>query len=673
METLAPKEIQKIVRSVVVSLADSDEIYQNFIEQQNTPPAILRFYLGIKGQHANKRYTLLGGKLNASENWTEGIQREINEEAGIEPLGVPKQTIIGQWRYSSEKSSEREVMLTYNPILPSKKAIIGDPKITEIKALRLEELKQLINEGQFDGIPIEGHLALKESALDHIVIFDVDAQSKNASLSKALAWMDHIEDHLRKRIAALIIQDGKIISQEAFATEYQKLLSGFMRKGIEVAVKNKTAECNGEMKNELIKALDGGYLGKDILYYMPQLAKYGIAWAGLENATKEVQTFVNFLKGTYNEFLANNNLSVQYYQDLMQGKETTLETKMSVISALDQFFRKRLKEIFGINDHDLDAVHGYVQNLFRDLSNEMRVADPSLTKGLYQDFTLLNEVNNANFGYLLSLYLGFDSKINTNEADTLIRLEAGRQLTLLLKGLVGIKPYQSELNKVRNGKLQIAVNNFFGPIISERVIQLDSNNSMRVKIRQRGDKQFIVDEKPIKSFTSFLRKSFDDRIKDIADFHSISIIFLDENHDVAKADLLIHEFQEFLHKQFPNSQQDMRGRRTYGTQEFISAADKHTLVDGKRRGSQGSKLVRTKLIFQLDDEKLELVVYPLYSIPDNDNTYWGWLEKIKDDKDYVVRRLLAGQNGFPSTYDLLFPPDFYPHHYQHKLGSIYHI
>lgn len=445
-----------------------------------------------------------------------------------------------------------------------------------------------------------------------------------------------------------------------------------MRKGFEVAVKKKK-EDGLEKRHDLIEALDGGYLGKDILYYLPELAVHGVNWSGLENATEGVKTFVGFLKQTFDGYLQEQALSIEDYRLQMKDPGVSLEKKTSKLNAFDQFFKRKLKEIFNVVDEDLIEVSGYIQNFFRDLSNEMKVADPELTNGLHQDFTLLNEVNNANFGYLLSLFFGFDTKKNTNEADKLIRFEAGRQLVLLLKGLSGIKHYQTEVNKVKEGRLQAAVNNFFGPFLAEDIISLDEKQSMRVKIRRINNQNVIVDEKPIKNFTSFLRKSFEERVRDISDFHTISVTFKDEGeNNLRNSDLLIDQFQQFLSENFPNSQLTTKDRRNYGTKDYSERQKEEREVDGKRKGSQGNKFVRTKLIFQLDQEKLELIMYPFYSIPSENGKFWGWLETRRDDKDYIVRRLLAGENGIPSTYDLLLPPDLYPYNFRHKLHAKYH-
>jgi len=674
MERQKPETIQKVVRSLVVSLAFPQEIYEDFLKREKQP-SILRFYLGVKGQGNQERYTLLGGRLKPLEDYIEAIQREISEEAGLPFLGIPEQQTIGQWKYSSPKSGERDVILTYNPVSPSKKRVLGDPKITDIKVLKFQKFKQLVENGHLDGVPLENHLAMGDCKQDQIEISPEDAKLRNSTMSKVLSWMSHIETYLRNRFAKIAFRDGNLISEEVFNNEYEKVLSEFMKKGVEAAIRKKTDNHKEkEEANEIAEALNSGYLGKDILYFLPQLAKHGVNWPGLEQATEGVRVFVGFLQKTFADFAKQQGITEQSYGNLMKDEHICLDKKIEQINSLDEFFKNRLKETFAVNDNDLNAVVDYIQNFYRDISNEMRVADQNLTKGLYQDFTLLNEVNNANFGYLLSLFLGFDSKINSYEVDRLIRFEAGRQLVLLLKGLNGIKYYQAEQNKIRNGRLRNAVNDFFGPVVNEQIIQLDENNKMRIRTREKGGQTFIIDERPAKSFTSFLRKNFEEKIENIFDFHSVSIVFTGEAQNLSNVDVLIQDFAQFLKEQFPKSHIAIQDKRTYGTENYLNSLSggKEHIVGGKRKGSQGNKFVRTKLYFNLDEESLEFTVYPLYSTGGVDTQFWGWLEKIIDDKNYVVRRLLAGEKGIPSMYDLLFPSNLYPHHYQQKLNSNYH-
>ncbi len=661
---------QKVVRSLVVSLAKPDEIYNAFLQSKDHNPTVLRFYIAQKGNEGNRRYTLFSGKINPDENFSEAIERKIDEELGVKFLGIPWQTIIGQWHYLSP-SGKREVFLTYNPIYPQNTISLGDPKIISAEVLDYDKLQELIEKGQLGEIPLEGHLAMNTQ--DEIFISQEEAIKRNQSMIKLLSWMSHIEVYLQKRFEQIILRNNNPISFKEFRGEYEKILAQFMTNGIKVAIKEKISKEN-EKRDSLIEALDSGYLGKDILYFLPDIAEHGIDWPGLEKTTEGVKKFIGFLKDVFVNFLQERGVTEEEYRNLMTDPQKTLEEKLALINSLNIFFREKLKEIFSVNDNQLNTTNIFIQNFLRDLSNEMKVADPNLTAGLYQDFTLTNEVANANFGYLLSLFLGYDTKINNEEAERLIRFEAGRQLLLLFKAMAGIKYYLNELDNVNNGKLQNAVNNFFGPIVGEEIVTLDKHTKMRIRIRQRNGKKFIVDEKPTKSFTSFLRKSLEEEFNKICDFYSLSIVFLDGISGQEEVELFINQFNEFLKNQFPDSETVIKDMRTYASEDYFSQKNKEQKISGKRSGSESSRMVRTKLLLSLKtgntEELLELTIYPFFSI--KDNFYWGWLEKIADDRNYLVRRLVAGKKGIPSLYDLLFPPKLYPDHYLHKLNSDYH-
>lgn len=677
MERKEAESIQQVVRSFVVSLAYPEEIYDHFVNGEKFH--LLKFYMGLKGdQKKGWRYTLIGGKINSGENFSEAIQRETGEEADLRFLGIPRQTIIGQWQYLCEKSGKRKVILTYNPVLLNEQINIGDG-IAEVKSLNIGQLKNLIEEGILENIPIEGHLAI--ASKDNIQLSKDDEDKKNQALNRGISWMKHIEDYLRKKFESLIKKgDGSFISQEEFEKAYQEILSEFMRRGLEVGIRATPNLQEDQLVEEkkIIEALNSGFLGRDILYYLPEIAKYGLEWEGLNNATEGVKTFIDFLKDVFNRFLSEKNLSQERYQRIIESNETCLEEKYQLINQLDQSFRERIKEIFGLTDDDLNKVLSYISNFFRDLSNEMKVADPNLTKGLYQDFVLINEVNNANFGYLLSLFLGYDTKENSQHKP-LIKFEAGRHLLLLLKAFTGIKYYESQIEKIRRGRLQLATNNFFGPIVNEQIIEIDNGIQMRVKIREKDGQRYLIDEKPTKIFTSFLRKSFEEKFKNIKDIYTTSISFLSNDlNNIEKAKDLIKEFLDYLKSQFKDFEVTEEDKRDYGTEKFLSDPNNQEVIRGKRRGSQGSRFVRTKLLISLIDKKskerievMELIIYPIFSIEDKDD-FFGWLETREDDKNYVIRRLFVGEYGIPSLYDLLFPQDLYPHHYRHKLNSAYY-
>jgi hypothetical protein len=665
------ENLQAVVRSFVVSLAPVAELWEEY--QKNTlKPPILRFYLAQKGDEQNPRLTLFGGKIKPNENWQEATQREITEEIGGQLFGLPWNTSLGRWSYSIGEKN-REVTLTYSPLVAAQEAIIGDDKIKDVKGLTLDQLKDLIKKGEIAGIPLEEHLTLSDSQ-GRIKISAQDEKAKKQALEKGINWMTHIEEYLQKRFEKILEKYPNQISQEDFKKEYDQLVSYFMRRGLETGLRQKSEKTLLESRHELVKALDSGFLGKDILYYLPALAKNGLNWPGLAEATPAVLVFTNFLKGVFNDFLADQGLTADEFQAFMLDSQIKLAEKDQCLQKINALFRRKLKEIFQVDDRHLDENYNYVDNFLPDLSKEMKNADPRLLNGLYQDFTLINEVNNAHYGYLLSLFLGYDTKVNPPKTQEIISYEAGRQLLLLMKGLTGIKYFQEKTKKIIDSKLQAAINQFFGPALEEELVNL-GKRTIRVRYRQFEDQKVIIEEKPTKTFASFLRKSFEERIEDIRDFYNVNIVFesllLKDNETlITFFDRFLRQFNEYLVDQYPDQVMEFNRINHYGTASFL--AGKPPVIDGKRKGSEGNRLVRMKTIISFAGEEIELALYPHFSLEEDRFGYWGWKEKINDDTNYLVRRVLAGENGIPSFFDLLFSPILYPYHYRHRLTSNYH-
>ncbi len=574
-------DITNVVRCLLVSIALHEEIYNSEIYNSinENKLSVLRFYLGKKGKdNENERYTLFGGKINPKEPPSQAYLREFSEEIGVRSLGIPNPTIFGPWEYSSELSGERRVVVTYQPIVPlDQKKIIGDREIEEVVILDLDKFEKLIEEGILGNIPIEGHLS--KNPKEAIKISEEDRKIRNEALDKILSWMKHLEDYLVRRIKDYF--DGtKNINYEDFLIFYQQLLTEFKRKGFQVGTKPKRpkeernfeeiklSERERKQRRDLLNVLDSGFLGKDILYFLPDLAVYGINWPALEQTTEETQIFVGFLKDTFNEFLEIHPEFTTTFQQL-NNPSIPLEEKHNFFSSLNDFFTNKLKRIFSLRDDEINLVNFFVNRFFSDLSNEMKVADSRLTQGLYQDFTLVNEVANSHLGRLLSLFLGYDIKNNTEYGIQKIRFEAGRQLLLYFKAMVGIKHFNEMVTNSNNGRIRLALETFFGSIGREENIPLPKgslsiiyrkiyrNQPLEIEsFRSNEINEIIVDYKPPKSFTSFLRKSFEEEISKIKDVFSCSIVLTGENSPEAiklrinAVDSLIQNFINFLNNQY---------------------------------------------------------------------------------------------------------------------------
>jgi len=689
VETLKQAELpQKVVRAFVVSLVSSEEILNSLNKEGFS---ILRFYLGVKGKNdetsdfkERRRLTFFGGKVGKNENLREAIQREVSEELSIWGLGLLKFTQIGSWVYEIGDQSPREAVLTYLPInnyLKEKGVVVGDNKIDGFVVLSLKQLREAIETGMIDGLPLEEHLTLAKDSDGVFSISNEEKDRRDKALRRGLSWMEHIENYLRRKVNYLIDlctdENGKF-NEEMFKKEYEKLRSYFMRRGLEVNKKGRNEKKEKKEKKEeqkkhpLVEVLTSGFLGKEILYYLPELAINGVDWSGLEEAPEGVRIFVDFLKGSLEGFLKRPvNLSSgeqitfssieEYKNFLISGKIGDVNW---VINQFDGFLKGRLEEIFGVSSERIQDVESKVGNFLKELMQETRVSG-----GLYQEYTLVNEVQNSSLGRLVNLFLGLDIKKNTSYADRIIRFEAGRQLLFILKGLTLIERFYQIRESFQRGCLQLKFERFFDSIEGENLVNIGEGKKIRVRYRRGG---IIYDEKPTKSFTSFLRKSFEERKEDIVDFYNINLIPILENNvddPVQYITTIINTVKDYIKRDF-GEEIKVSEIRWYGTENFQQG--KHLIVDGKRQGSQGDRLVRGKVIMKLGSEFLELVIYPYFSLEGNEDGYWGWLEKIKDDENYGERRLLAGENCTPSFYDLVFPQVLYPHHYKHRLNSPYH-
>ncbi len=693
-ERLHPKETEEeiipVVRSFVVSLAPVEEIWREWQEKEVITP--LRFYFGLKGEGSNLRLTLLGGKMRLGESLEEATQREVTEEGSFPLLGIPHQTVIDQREYEiphREDLSPRRAIITYSPTLPPHEILIADPKVRRIVSLTFNEMRKLMEKGEIElnigdqkvEVPLEEHLLLNPS-IKGLVVTESDQE-----LEFGLKWMEHIDKYLKGKFLQMI-KDSP--NEEEFRKRYDYLISHFMSQGLKVGIKFKIPKEIKARKNvpELSSSLNQGFLGRAVLFYLPFLVKRRnpLTWLKEEtNASKvefpgEVREFLSFWQSLFDSFLDTNGLSWKTLQLKLLGPQT-LEEKIELINLLDRFIREALVSE-GVTSREIDEALELSQTFLGNLSSGLRTFDDQM-KGLLQDFAELNEVKNANLGYLLLLFLGLD--IKENKIRQRLQYEAGRRLLLVLKALGWLRYYEENRQKlIQPGKAQLAINSFFGPVQEVVSIRIGEEDQ-KVEVRQWGKGQngvrVVIDEKPLpKGPHSFLRKSFWELFERIFDFLSINVIFYsgpeDPGERIRLVQVLLEELFGYLREQYPTAQLKILKEDDYGMPAYIasleqeSREDSEYLYQGKRPGSQSNRFVRFKVVVELDGEKFELVIYPFLSL--EDDRFMGWLEKIKDDPFYFVRRVVSGTNGIPSLYSLFYPPTIYPEHYLQKMTSRYH-
>ena len=683
-------------RSFVAGLAPAEAIFESLKSGLSDVP-IMRFIIEQKGSGKNTRYTLPGGKVKPGESWQAGVQREVDEETGSRTFGLPHYTEIGKYKYIIPvKDISRQALLTYVPVVSIPSHQVKNPNITGIKVVSYKELVSLINGKKLKNVPIEEHLSFNREAGENALI-------KKKSLIKGVFWMGRIEEYLQKKFKA-IWKDG--MSEQDFNREYEKIKAEFMRRGLETGLGNelrKRQEDKSDIelavnygfygkdisnflleikkniekwlkkspeknKSEIELALNDGFYGKDILYFLPEIAKNGENWSGLENATEGTKIFMGYLTQSLQDFLTTKKMTKENFRSFMESKETPINKKTELINELNNYFIKKIKKTFKVDDGEVSQVYNYIREFLPELSKEIKLADPNLIEGLYQDFALSNEINNANFGRLLSLFFGIDIKKNNTEADNLIRFETGRHLLFLLKGMAGIKYFNAETEKIKNGYLQHAVEDFFGAISNQSSIKVDGKE-MRVNLRGSKDSKMevIVDEKNSKTFFSFLRKGFEQEMEKIKDFYSIGIVFVDSKKDsIREAKILIANFMRYLKSNYKSKSVKISEYKDH-TKKYKNK-EKPEIATGKRLGSMGDLLVRIKAIVHLGHEQMELAVYPFFSLS-NDKYFMGWKEKMEDDPQYSVRRMLVGKNGIPGLYDLIYYSEIFFHHHEQKIKA----
>ncbi len=428
----------------------------------------------------------------------------------------------------------------------------------------------------------------------------------------------------------------------------------------------------------MIQVFNSGFLGKDILYFLPELANHGLDWNGLDNATEGTQTFVEFIKNVFSQFLSQENFTEDSWREFLLDRDKPLEEKTSKLKHLDEIFKERLKQIFGLEDNEIEEVDRLIRDFFRQISLEFKTSSPSLLeKGVYQDYSLASEIQVANWGTILNLFCGFDTKINNPEFLKRLRFESGRHIILYLKALASWR-YYNENSKPDT--LIIAVNNFFGSETGIKIVELSNGQTLIYSLREGfNNQELIIDMKPSKPFHSFLRKTFEERPENIRDFFSFNVVIpnsakLSNERRLFFIEDLLKGFIDNLKLQFPDGEIEIIEDKNVGIKKYFEGKT-DSVFKGKRRGSQGDRIVRRKIVLSIGNKSIEIGFYPFESIENSDFWGWfflGWLEKIGDDPNYVVRRMVASANGIPSFYELLWPSEIYKIHYLHKLNASYY-
>lgn len=432
------------------------------------------------------------------------------------------------------------------------------------------------------------------------------------------------------------------------------------------------------------KMLEGNF-SQDVLHYLPLYINIEGSVKG--RTTRLIVQLARFIRDITKEIISEGqNKDLDSLGNYFMDEQILLGTKLKYYQKFDEQLTSVLGKVFQTDEKSIKDAWFLASRFIPNLADETKNADPKLSQ-LYQFHEIRNEIANSSLGQTLLLALGIDIKENGTDWPTL-KFEALRQLTFFLKILFQ-KPLYENIVANKPHPIDLSINKFFGPITTSRIIILNENGkTKKMPISQRrslsGD-ELIIDEKPVKSFISTVRKGLEESIKDIADIQSCAVVLPDNiyyhlkpNERIDFINQKADSFIEFMQTQYPSM--DINIIEDKNTFDNLYAALKNEEVSekGKRTGSLGDLLIRRKIKVRMIDKETndiynyELVFYPFEKLESNsfkeaDNLdskkLMGWKEKMEDDPLYSLRRIifpLRGALGLKSIYELLFPPSIYP-------------
>lgn len=480
---------------------------------------------------------------------------------------------------------------------------------------------------------------------------------------------------------------------EAYSTLLGRLYTNYFRNQEEKNKKRSTKRKKIQKKEESInqalfyeadeikKRMVNGNFSQDVLHFLP-------LFINMEQSVKGKTTHLIIGLARFMRDLTKKICTEGPYKSLDELKEFFLDKNILLENKLEygQKFNERLINIlaktFHTDQKSISAAWTLASRFIPNLAEETKNADPELSR-LYQFHELRNEIANSSLGQAFLLALKVDLKDNGTDWQ-IIKFEALKQLVFFLKILFE-KPIYENVIKKKPHPVDLGINTFFGPVIDKKIIILNSNGierkmPMTYRRSLNGD-EFIVDEKPVKSLESTIRKSLEENVEDIADIQSCAVVLPNELYKHLSSEKRIDfinqqadGFVEFLKSNYPSWQTNiMEDKNTFNNYEAAIKGEKVS-KEGKRTGSKGDLLIRRKVKLKMFNKKTkdsynyELVFYPFENFskmlfPKGKEHIMGWKEKIEDDPTYTLQRMLfplRGAFGLKSLYELLFPPSLYP-------------
>lgn len=435
------------------------------------------------------------------------------------------------------------------------------------------------------------------------------------------------------------------------------------------------------------KELNSGNLGLDMLHALSFYADTD----DIITARTSVVAMHRFWKNALTEAVETTMgqvLNLEQIQNYLNDLQQT-----NNLLAVDKFYQsleeKIIKTLSFILEQDPEYILDALELTNRFISEMAQIANQVATMNgslhRFQNHALSNEVNNAGLAELVLLSKGVDLSEYKPERARVIRFEAMRHILIFTKIFTMLSEYRKKTRK-GTGPIARAVKAFFGPqqgVVEYRLPHKSFANQVEIRIGQ-NKMLFVVDEKPIKSFFSFLRKSFQAEPENIYDIFSTSIIpanseqFATLEEQINYINQVAEEFAAFVRKHFGDDYTvEILDDRHESLDDFAAivkgekTASSNKVVSGKRSGSVASQIPRHKYILRLTNKQTgenytsEFTFYPFVIAPaPYQETHMGWLEKLYDDQHYAIRRMLldvkhSNLAGTLSFFELMFPSTIY--------------
>lgn len=352
-----------------------------------------------------------------------------------------------------------------------------------------------------------------------------------------------------------------------------------------------------------------------------------------------------------------------------------------------------LSNLFGKTQSEITNAWIFASRFIPKLPEDVTSISPELMN-LFHVHEAGIEIELSSIGEIFLLSLGIDVREHNTKQWKKIKFEALRQMAIFLKTLFAKPFYEAEIKKAEEHPIKEALRCYFqdddklsGIYTLPEILGYQAK--ICVEYMKYKGKPIILDPKPVKSLTSFIRKALQTPQERIHDLVSVGIVLpgvIEQSLTEWNTEAVIEDIQAriaeieeiktglelYYKEQFPSYEFKVdRDENTYENLLNYISSGKKIADEGKRTGSIASRIVRRRIYIVAKHKETkeeyfaEIAFYPLESLTDLTNgKLMGWVEKVADDPLYKIRRMFNPLGNFGigmcSLYELLFPSSVYP-------------